>query len=168
MDVAPLTDLLREAEEHHGEYEATAPKHHWPGWFAAYIDAHEQACIPEEASNECRASYGKCPPMSSDYDVIVRGGANNILGEPREANYEAVPRVVFSDGERLTGAYALDLEAGEWLQRATLAIRARVPLEVRDTIRPFPTFSEIYVAAMKALRGEITAALQPIEQDRLT
>jgi len=129
--------------------------------------------------------------------------AANILGEPREANYEAVPRVVFtdpqaaavgaaearfsatvpvsevpktatytrayaesngfltllSDGERLTGAYALGPEAGEWLQQATLAIRARVPLEMlRDTIQPFPTFSEIYVAGLKALRGEITAA----------
>ncbi|OLE22311.1 MAG: dihydrolipoamide dehydrogenase, partial [Actinobacteria bacterium 13_1_20CM_3_71_11] len=98
--------------------------------------------------------------------------AANILGRPREANYDAVPRVVFtdpqaaavgatdatyratvpvsevakmetytrayagstgfltllSDGERLTGAYALGPEAGEWLQQATLAIRARVPL----------------------------------------
>ena len=116
--------------------------------------------------------------------------ASNILGEPREANYEAVPRVVYtdpqaasvgateapftataalkdaaktatytrayaesngfltllSDGERLTGAYALGPEAGEWLQQATLAIRARVPLAVlRDTIQPFPTFSEIFV-----------------------
>jgi dihydrolipoamide dehydrogenase len=131
--------------------------------------------------------------------------AANILGEPREAHYEAVPRVVFtdpqaasvgaadarfsatvpvsevaktatyscayadnngfltllSDGERLTGAYALGPQAGEWLQQATLAIRARVPLDVlRDTIQPFPTFSEIYVAALKALRGEITSALQ--------
>jgi len=133
--------------------------------------------------------------------------AANILGEPREANYEAVPRVVYtdpqaaavgagqarfsatapvsevpktatytrayaesngfltllSDGERLTGAYALGPEAGEWLQQATLAIRARVPLDVlRDTIQPFPTFSEIYVAALKALRGEITAAREPV------
>jgi pyruvate/2-oxoglutarate dehydrogenase complex dihydrolipoamide dehydrogenase (E3) component len=122
--------------------------------------------------------------------------AANILGEQREANYEAVPRVTYtdpqaaavgateapisatvalsdvpktatythayaesngfmtllSDGERLTGAYALGPEAGEWLQQATLAIRARVPLAVlRDTIQPFPTFSEIYVAALKAL-----------------
>jgi hypothetical protein len=37
-----------------------------------------------------------------------------------------------------------------------------VPLEVlRDTIQPFPTFSEIYVAGLKALHGEITAARQP-------
>jgi pyruvate/2-oxoglutarate dehydrogenase complex dihydrolipoamide dehydrogenase (E3) component len=126
--------------------------------------------------------------------------AANILGEPREADYQAVPRVTYtdpqaaavgatearfsgtaavsevaktatythayaesngfltllSDGERLTGAYALGPEAGEWLQQATLAIRAHVPLDVlRDTIQPFPTFSEIYVAALKALRSEI-------------
>ena len=126
--------------------------------------------------------------------------ASNILGESREANYEAIPDVVYtdpqagavgaadarfmatvplsgvaktetytrayaksngfltllSDGERLTGACALGPEAGEWLQQATLAIRARIPLAVlRDTIQPFPTFSEIYVAALKALRGEI-------------
>jgi len=131
--------------------------------------------------------------------------AANILGEPREANYQAVPDVVYtdpqaasvgatearfsattalsevaktatytrayaesngfltllSDGEHLTGAYALGPEAGEWLQQATLAIRARVPLEVlRDTIQPFPTFSEIYVAALKALHSKITAARQ--------
>jgi dihydrolipoamide dehydrogenase len=68
-----------------------------------------------------------------------------------------------SDGERLTGAYALGPEAGEWLQQATLAIRARVPLEVlRDTIQPFPSFSEISAAALKALRHEITAARQAV------
>jgi dihydrolipoamide dehydrogenase len=69
---------------------------------------------------------------------------------------------LLSDGERLTGGYALGPEAGEWLQQATLAIRARVPLDIlRDVIQPFPTFSEIYVDALKALRGEITAARQP-------
>jgi pyruvate/2-oxoglutarate dehydrogenase complex dihydrolipoamide dehydrogenase (E3) component len=128
--------------------------------------------------------------------------AANILGKPRKANYEAVPRVTYtdpqaaavgaaagrfsamvpvsevpktatytrayadqngfltllSDGERLTGAYALGPEAGEWLQQATLAIRGHVPLEVlEDTIQPFPTFSEIYIAALKALRGVIAA-----------
>jgi pyruvate/2-oxoglutarate dehydrogenase complex dihydrolipoamide dehydrogenase (E3) component len=69
---------------------------------------------------------------------------------------------LLSDGEFLTGAYALGPEAGEWMQQATLAIRARVPLDVlRDVIQPFPTFSEIYVAALKALHGEIAAARQP-------
>ena len=138
--------------------------------------------------------------------------ASNILGEPREANYEAVPDVVYtdpqaasagasqarfsataplsevaktatytrryaessgfltllSDGERLTGAYALGPEAGEWLQQATLAIRARVPLPVlRDTIQPFPTFSEIYVDALKALHTQITASSRPGDETPL-
>jgi len=66
---------------------------------------------------------------------------------------------LLSDGERLTGAYALGPEAGEWLQQATLAIRAQVPLDVlRDTIQPFPAFTEIYVRALKALRKTITAS----------
>ena len=72
---------------------------------------------------------------------------------------------LLSDGERLTGTHALGPEAGEWLQQATLAIRARVPLDVlTDTIQPFPTFSEIYLAALKALRDEITAGRQPVGQ----
>ncbi len=122
--------------------------------------------------------------------------AANIAGDPGPANYEAVPRVTYtdpqaasvgavdapysatalvsevpktatythayaesngfltllSDGERLTGAYALGPEAGEWMQQATLAIRAHVPLVVlRDTIQPFPSFSGIYDTAVKEL-----------------
>ncbi len=48
-DIATLTVLLREAEQHHGKYEATAPKHHWSGWYAAYIVARERGKVPEEA-----------------------------------------------------------------------------------------------------------------------
>jgi dihydrolipoamide dehydrogenase len=67
---------------------------------------------------------------------------------------------LLSDGDRLTGAYALGPEAGEWLGQATLAIRARIPLEVlRDTIQPFPTFSEIYVAALSALDAAVREPL---------
>ena len=74
---------------------------------------------------------------------------------------------LLSDGERLNGAYALGPEAGEWLQQATLAIRARVPLDVlRDTIQPFPTFSEIYVAALKSLRAEMPAVGEPVVAGR--
>jgi dihydrolipoamide dehydrogenase len=70
---------------------------------------------------------------------------------------------LMSNGERLTGAYALGPEAGEWLQQATLAIRGHVPLDVlSDTIQPFPTFSEIYVEALKSLRAEIAAASKPV------
>ena len=106
--------------------------------------------------------------------------AANIAGDRHPANYEAVPRVTYtdpqaaavgateaaysatalvsevpktatythdyaestgfltllSDGERLTGAYALGPEAGEWLQQATLAIRAHVPLDVLERHDP--------------------------------
>jgi pyruvate/2-oxoglutarate dehydrogenase complex dihydrolipoamide dehydrogenase (E3) component len=131
-----------------------------------------------------------------------RVAAANILGRERVANYDAVPRVVFtdpqaasvgepggpltatvplsevprtatytrayanspgymtlvSDGERLTGAHALGPEAGEWLQQATLAIRARVPLDVMDdVIQPFPTFSEIFLHALTELRSRTLA-----------
>jgi pyruvate/2-oxoglutarate dehydrogenase complex dihydrolipoamide dehydrogenase (E3) component len=57
-----------------------------------------------------------------------------------------------SDGERLTGAHAIGPESGEWIQQATLAIRAHVPLEtLLDTIQPFPTFSEAYLNALSEL-----------------
>ena len=52
IDVASLTELLRDAEEHHGEYEPTAPKHHWSGWYAAYIVARERGRTPEEAAKD--------------------------------------------------------------------------------------------------------------------
>jgi catechol 2,3-dioxygenase-like lactoylglutathione lyase family enzyme len=52
VDVATFTDLLREAEERHGAYEATAPKHHWSGWYAAYIVARERGRAPEEAARD--------------------------------------------------------------------------------------------------------------------
>ena len=52
LDVATLTDLLQEAEKHHGEYEPTAPKHHWSDWYAAYIVAREHGKTPEDAAND--------------------------------------------------------------------------------------------------------------------
>ena len=52
MDVEQLTELLREAEEHHGQYEPTAPKHHWSGWYAAYIVARQQGRTPEDAAKD--------------------------------------------------------------------------------------------------------------------
>jgi pyruvate/2-oxoglutarate dehydrogenase complex dihydrolipoamide dehydrogenase (E3) component len=131
-----------------------------------------------------------------------RIAAANILGERREADYSAVPRVVFthpqaaavgetdgpmtatislsavpktatylrgwdehpgfltlvSDGDVLTGAYGLGPEAGEWMQQATVAIRARVPLDVlSDTIQPFPTFSEAFHFALAELASRVPA-----------
>jgi catechol 2,3-dioxygenase-like lactoylglutathione lyase family enzyme len=52
LDVAALTDLLKETEQHHGAYEPTAPKHHWSGWYAAYIVARERGRTPDEAAKD--------------------------------------------------------------------------------------------------------------------
>ena len=49
MDVSTLTQLLREAEEHHGDYEPTAPTHHWSDWYAAYNVARDNGRTPDEA-----------------------------------------------------------------------------------------------------------------------
>jgi catechol 2,3-dioxygenase-like lactoylglutathione lyase family enzyme len=58
LDVPTLTDLLREAEEHHGAYEATAPKHHWSGFYAAYIVARERGRTPEQAAQDAALHMG--------------------------------------------------------------------------------------------------------------
>ncbi|MET7278933.1 NAD(P)/FAD-dependent oxidoreductase [Kribbella sp. NPDC005582] len=132
--------------------------------------------------------------------------ASNILGRPRTADYEAVPRVVYcdpqaasvgaaegpfvstvqlsgvartatylrsydtrpgfltivSDGTVITGGYAVGPEAGEWLQQATLAIRAKVPLEVLlDVIQPFPTFSEAFLHVLRDLDAQVNTGAGP-------
>jgi catechol 2,3-dioxygenase-like lactoylglutathione lyase family enzyme len=52
LDVAKLTELLRETENRHGEYEPSAPKHHWSGWYAAYVVARERGRTPDEAAKD--------------------------------------------------------------------------------------------------------------------
>jgi pyruvate/2-oxoglutarate dehydrogenase complex dihydrolipoamide dehydrogenase (E3) component len=65
---------------------------------------------------------------------------------------------LISDGQFITGAHALGPEAGEWLQQATVAIRARIPLEVmNDVIQPFPTFSEAFLDTLMELTSKVAA-----------
>src|SRR4029077_19951430 len=52
MDVATLTGFLREAEEKHGEFQATARKHHWSDWYAAYVIARQQGRTVEDAARD--------------------------------------------------------------------------------------------------------------------
>jgi catechol 2,3-dioxygenase-like lactoylglutathione lyase family enzyme len=54
LDVATLTLLLQETEKHHAEYEATAPKHQWSDWYAAYIVARQNGKTPEEAVKDAK------------------------------------------------------------------------------------------------------------------
>jgi hypothetical protein len=55
MDVATLAKLLREAEEQHGHYEPSAPKHHWSDWYAAFMIARQQGKTSAEAYREASA-----------------------------------------------------------------------------------------------------------------
>jgi hypothetical protein len=54
MDVAALAKLLQETAEHHGQFEAVAPKHDWWDWYAAYMTAREGGSTPEAASEAAR------------------------------------------------------------------------------------------------------------------
>jgi len=119
-----------------------------------------------------RASYGAVPRVVfTDPQVASVGeaeGEHTVTAELAEVArtstytraYAEKPGflTLVSDGERLTGAHAVGPEAGEWLQQATLAIRARVPLETLvDTIQPFPTFSEAYLNALSELASKLPA-----------
>jgi pyruvate/2-oxoglutarate dehydrogenase complex dihydrolipoamide dehydrogenase (E3) component len=170
-----------------------------PGRMGIEVDARMQAGEHIWAIGDVTGIW----PLTYVGKYQARVAAANLLGRPREANYDAVPRVVFSDpqaaavgdaegpltataqlsevprtatytraygekpgfmtlvsdGERLTGAYGVGPDAGEWLQQATVAIRARLPLEVmEDVIQPFPTFSEIFLHAFLQLGAKLPAA----------
>ncbi len=61
---------------------------------------------------------------------------------------------LFADPERkvLVGAVCVGPEAGEWLGQLTLAVKAEIPVAtLRDTIQPFPTFSETVFFAVRDL-----------------
>jgi len=74
----------------------------------------------------------------STYERPLRPGFVKLAADP-------VRRV-------LVGAVAVGPEAGEWLGQLTLAIRAEVPIDVlRDTIQPYPTFSEAIFSALLEL-----------------
>jgi pyruvate/2-oxoglutarate dehydrogenase complex dihydrolipoamide dehydrogenase (E3) component len=119
-------------------------------------------------------------PRTADYTAVPRvvysdpqaaavGAADGpylstipLAGVPRSAtylrSYATKPGflTLVSDGQVLTGAYAVGPEAGEWLQQATLAIRAKVGLEILlDVIQPFPTFSEAFLMALRELESTI-------------
>ena len=117
------------------------------------------------AGRETRADYRAVPAVIfTDPQIAVVGATSDEQSVSAAWSIESVSRAstyakpkrpgfvkLFADRERgvLTGAVAVGPEAGEWLGQLTLAVRAEVPVEtLRDTIQPFPTFSEaIYFAA---------------------
>ena len=85
-----------------------------------------------------RQAWRRLPPRASTYARPRPEGFLTLFAAAR--------------GRVIVGATAVGPEAGEWLQQLTLAIRAEVPVDVlRDTIQPFPTFSEAVTFAARDL-----------------
>jgi pyruvate/2-oxoglutarate dehydrogenase complex dihydrolipoamide dehydrogenase (E3) component len=142
-------------------------------WPLTYVGKYQgRVAAANILGGQARASYDAVPRVVfTDPQAAAVGEAEgeftatvSMAEVPRTATYtrewqDAGFMTLVSDGERLTGAYALGPEAGEWLQQATLAIRARVPLDVlRDTIQPFPTFSESFLYALQKLGSQSLVA----------
>jgi pyruvate/2-oxoglutarate dehydrogenase complex dihydrolipoamide dehydrogenase (E3) component len=129
-----------------------------------------------EASYEAVPRVNFCDPQAA----AVGAGEGEFVatvalaGIPRTSTYtrayDTTPGFfsLVSDGERITGGYALGPDAGEWLQQVTVAIRTHAPLEVLlDVIPPFPTFGEAFLHALRDLDAQIsTRSLAPISSDR--
>ena len=142
-------------------------------WPLTHVGKYQGRVVASNILGRPRAvDYSAVPRVTyTDPEAAAVGDADGpvtatvqLSGVARTAtytrSYDTEPGflTLVSDGERLTGAYALGPEAGEWLQQATLAIRARVPLEVlEDVIQPFPTFSEAFLHALMELRATSTS-----------
>ena len=111
------------------------------------------------AGREARADYRAIPAaIFTDPQVAAAGDTSGegvvtstwrIESVSRAATFQRPKQPgllkLYADPERrvLVGATAVGPEAGEWIGQLTLAIRAEVSVDVlRDTIQPFPTFSE--------------------------
>jgi dihydrolipoamide dehydrogenase len=117
------------------------------------------------AGGEAKADYRAIPAsVFTDPQVASAGDTSGEGAVTSTWRLESVSRTstfqrpkqaglvkLYADPERrvLVGATAVGPEAGEWIGQLTLAVRAEVPVDVlRDTIQPFPTFSEaVYFAA---------------------
>jgi pyruvate/2-oxoglutarate dehydrogenase complex dihydrolipoamide dehydrogenase (E3) component len=138
-------------------------------WPLTYVGKYQGRVVAANIlGRDAKASYDAVPRVVfTDPQAASVGEADGartarveLADVPRTSTftraYDRKPGflTLVSDGERLTGAYALGPEAGEWLGQATLAIRAGVTLETMlDTIQPFPTFSEAYLHALRDLLG---------------
>ena len=77
------------------KYEATAPKHHWSEWYAAYIVARERGKTPEEAAKDAALHMEGCPPMRADivpgavfpdYELPDHRGKHRTLSELQQGD----------------------------------------------------------------------------------
>jgi pyruvate/2-oxoglutarate dehydrogenase complex dihydrolipoamide dehydrogenase (E3) component len=141
------------------------------GKYQGRVAAADAAGLP------ARADYRAVPAVTfTDPEVgtVGRTSGDGLVtaswdaGATARASTYARPRrpgllKVFADAKRrvLVGAVAVGPEAGEWLGQLTLAVRAEVPIDVlRDTIQPYPTFSEAVFFAVRDLELEPATTLR--------
>jgi pyruvate/2-oxoglutarate dehydrogenase complex dihydrolipoamide dehydrogenase (E3) component len=132
------------------------------GKYQARVAAADMAGQPARADHRAVPAVTFTDPQVASVgrtsgDGLVMG-RRAIDAVARTSTYERPKRPGFlelvADPERgvLVGAVAVGPEAGEWLGQLTLAVRAEVPVEVlRDTIQPYPTFSEAIQYAARDL-----------------
>jgi pyruvate/2-oxoglutarate dehydrogenase complex dihydrolipoamide dehydrogenase (E3) component len=132
------------------------------GKYQARVAASDMAGLPARADHRAVPTVTFTDPQVAS--VGVTQGESLVTGErsltqlSRTSTYQRPKRPGFlkvvADPARgvLVGAVAVGPEAGEWLGQLTLAVRAEVPVEVlRDTIQPYPTFSEAIQFALRDL-----------------
>jgi dihydrolipoamide dehydrogenase len=132
------------------------------GKYQARIAAHDVA------GREVRADYSAVPAATFTDPQVASVGRQaeqglvtstwKVAATARASTYERPKRAGFlklvADPKRrvLVGGVAVGPEAGEWIGQVTLAVRAGVSIDVlRDTIQPFPTFSEAVFFAAREL-----------------
>ena len=135
-------------------------------WPFTHVGKYQAKIAAEDMlGNQARADYRAVPRVVfTDPQVAAVGesegeqtGTGKLADLARTSTYARNGEqkgflTLVSDGTKLTGAYAVGPEAGDWLGQATLAVRAGVPLDLlRDTIQPYPTFSEVFASALSDL-----------------
>jgi pyruvate/2-oxoglutarate dehydrogenase complex dihydrolipoamide dehydrogenase (E3) component len=88
-----------------------------------------------------------------DLCTVSRAGAEGegALG-PKDASGGVLRLIADRTAQVLLGAGAVGPDADSWITEATLAIRARLPLDILvDVVRPFPTYAEAYTTAYRDL-----------------
>ena len=122
----------------------------------------------DAAGLEARADHSAVPAVTFTDPQVASVGQTSGKGlatstwkvnaTARASTYERPKRdgllKVFADPKRgvLVGAAAVGPEAGEWLGQLTLAVKAAIPVTVlRETIQPYPTFSEAVYFAVRDL-----------------
>jgi pyruvate/2-oxoglutarate dehydrogenase complex dihydrolipoamide dehydrogenase (E3) component len=127
---------------------------------------HGRVAAADISGKRVRADHNAVPAVTfTDPQVAsvgqtsgdgVEAGEWRVDRVSRATTYERPRRPgllkLFAKGGVIVGAVGVGPEAGEWLGQLTLAVKTRVPVDVlRDTIQPYPTFSEAIVFAAREL-----------------